>query len=59
MSQTVRLSPLHAFLPCTSCPRSAPPRWALVGTAAGTHTQMAPSAAQGESPQALYLITRG
>ena len=46
MSQTVSLSPLHAFLPCTSCPRSAPPRRALMGTAAGTHTQMALSAAQ-------------
>ena len=30
MSQTVSLSALHAFLPCTPCPRSAPPdgpRW--------------------------------
>lgn len=46
MSQTVSLSPLHAFPPCTSCARSAPPRRALMGTAAGTHTQMALSAAQ-------------
>lgn len=59
MSQTVSLSLLHAFLPCTPCPRSAPPRRPPIGSAAGAHTQTVLSAAQGESPQALHLTSRG
>ena len=50
MSQTVSLSALHAFLPCTPCPRSAPPRRPPWGQPLGPTVTW---------PRALHLSTRG